>query len=48
VWQCDEHWRPWALDEGARRVTLRPGYNTLLVRLDNWPDHGAFSVAVRP
>jgi hypothetical protein len=48
VWDCGEHWRSWALDEGARRVTLRQGYNSLLVRLDNWPDHGAFSVAIRP
>lgn len=47
VWDCGEHWRAWALDEGARQVTLRQGYNALLVRLDNWPDHGAFSVAVR-
>jgi hypothetical protein len=47
VWDCGDHWRPWAPDEGARRVTLLEGYNTVLVRLDNWPDHGAFSVVVR-
>jgi hypothetical protein len=48
VWDCgDDHWRAWVPDEGARRVTLLEGYNALLVRLDNGPDVGAFSVIVR-
>lgn len=47
IWDCGEHWRGWALDEGARRVTLRAGESQLLVRLRNWPQVGAFSLLVR-
>jgi hypothetical protein len=47
IWDCQRHWRSWSRDEGSRPVVLRPGQNELLVRLDNWPDHGAFSVLVR-
>jgi hypothetical protein len=47
IWDCGEHWRPWALDEGARRVTLREGESQLLLLLANWPQVGAFSVLIR-
>lgn len=47
IWDCGNHLRSWIIDEGARPATLRKGYNRLLVRLTNYPDEGAFSVAIR-
>ncbi|MEX2382310.1 MAG: hypothetical protein WD490_08005 [Opitutales bacterium] len=38
-------WRP---DEGFRRVLLKPGYNKVLVRLENGPSVTYFSVIVCP
>ena len=38
----------WQLDEGFRRVLLKPGYNTLLVRLENGPAVTNFSVLMCP
>ncbi|HBR95088.1 MAG TPA: hypothetical protein DEA90_13085 [Opitutae bacterium] len=38
----------WALDEGFRRVLLKPGYNKLLVRLENGPAVANFSVLMCP
>ncbi|MEY4549008.1 MAG: hypothetical protein RL685_5203, partial [Pseudomonadota bacterium] len=47
IWDCGEHWRAWELDEGARRVTLREGESSLLIRLANWPTVTAWSVLIR-
>lgn len=38
----------WSLDEGFRRVLLKPGYNTLLIRLENGPSFTNFSVLMCP
>jgi hypothetical protein len=38
----------WRLDEGFRRVLLKPGYNTLLLRLENGPGGANFSVLMCP
>ncbi len=38
----------WQLDEGFRRVLLKPGYNTLLLRLENGPAVANFSVLMCP
>ncbi|WPJ96168.1 hypothetical protein SH580_00445 [Coraliomargarita algicola] len=38
----------WQLDEGFRRVWLKPGYNTLLLRLENGPAVANFSVLMCP
>lgn len=47
IWDCGEHWRGWAIDEGARSVSLPAGESELLVELRNWPQVAAFSVLVR-
>ncbi|MDQ8206328.1 hypothetical protein QEH52_02330 [Coraliomargarita sp. SDUM461003] len=39
---------PWRLDEGFRRVLLKPGYNKLLLRLENGPGASLFSVLMCP
>ncbi len=39
---------PWRLDEGFRRVLLKPGYNKLLLRLENGPGASIFSVLMCP
>ncbi|WPJ95860.1 hypothetical protein SH580_20805 [Coraliomargarita algicola] len=38
----------WQMDEGFRRVLLKPGYNILLVRLENGPAVTNFSVLMCP
>jgi len=38
----------WSPDEGFRRVLLKPGYNNVLVRLENGPSVTYFSVIVCP
>ncbi|MBT62699.1 MAG: hypothetical protein CML13_05755, partial [Puniceicoccaceae bacterium] len=38
----------WRLDEGFRRILLKPGYNKLLVRLENGPSFTNFSVLMCP
>jgi hypothetical protein len=38
----------WRLDEGFRRVLLKPGYNTMLLRLENGPEAANFSVLMCP
>ncbi|MBC2601865.1 hypothetical protein [Puniceicoccus vermicola] len=38
----------WTLDEGFRRVLLKPGYNRLLLRLENGPQVAYFSVLLCP
>ena len=38
----------WTLDEGFRRVLLKPGYNRLLLRLENGPQVAHFSVLLCP
>lgn len=38
----------WKLDEGFRRVLLKPGYNKLLLRLENGPNVATFSVLMCP
>jgi hypothetical protein len=38
----------WQLDEGFRRVLLKPGYNQLLLRLENGPIVANFSVLMCP
>lgn len=38
----------WEIDEGFRRVLLKPGYNKLLVRLENGPAAANFSVLMCP
>jgi hypothetical protein len=39
---------PWRLDEGFRRVLLKPGYNKVLLRLENGPGGAIFSVLMCP
>tara|TARA_B100001971_G_scaffold212105_1_gene241329 strand:+ start:37014 stop:37976 length:963 start_codon:yes stop_codon:yes gene_type:complete len=38
----------WQLDEGFRRVLLKPGYNSVLLRLENGPAVANFSVLMCP
>ncbi|MDQ8207973.1 hypothetical protein QEH52_10660 [Coraliomargarita sp. SDUM461003] len=38
----------WQLDEGFRRVLLKPGYNSFLLRLENGPAVANFSVLMCP
>lgn len=38
----------WRLDEGFRRVLLKPGYNKFLLRLENGPGGATFSVLMCP
>lgn len=47
VWQ-DEGLSSWRLDEGFRRILLRPGYNTVLIRVENGPAVCYFSVLMCP
>jgi len=47
VWQ-DEGLSSWRLDEGFRRILLRPGYNTVLIRVENGPSVCYFSVLMCP
>ncbi len=44
----DEGLSGWRLDEGFRRILLKPGYNKLLVRLENGPAVTYFSVLMCP
>jgi hypothetical protein len=47
VWQ-DTGQSSWSLGEGYRRVNMRKGYNTLLVRIENGPVHCVWSVLLCP
>jgi hypothetical protein len=47
VWESDVHLKEWHLADGFRRVELRPGYNTLLLRLENAWGPGFFSASIR-
>jgi len=47
VWQ-DEGLSAWRLDEGFRRILLKPGYNKVLVRVENGPAVCYFSVLMCP
>tara|TARA_R100000027_G_scaffold2734_8_gene2696 strand:- start:17789 stop:19960 length:2172 start_codon:yes stop_codon:yes gene_type:complete len=38
----------WQLDEGFRRIVLKPGYNSVLLRLENGPAVANFSVLMCP
>lgn len=39
---------PWRMDEGFRTILLKPGYNTVLIRLENGPSICYFSVLMCP
>ncbi|WP_269537722.1 hypothetical protein [Cerasicoccus fimbriatus] len=39
---------PWRMDEGFRTILLKPGYNTVLIRLENGPSVCYFSVLMCP
>lgn len=39
---------PWRVDEGFRRILLKPGYNTVLIRVENGPAVCYFSVLMCP
>lgn len=47
IWTSAVHLKPWVIAEGFVRATLRPGYNTVLLRLENAPQGAAFSLLVR-
>lgn len=47
VWE-DVGLSPWKLGEGFRRVPLRKGFNTVLVRIENGPTHCVWSVLMCP
>lgn len=47
VFKSQVHLKPWVIAEGFVPSTLRAGYNTLLVRLENAPEGSAFSVLIR-
>jgi len=47
VWS-DTGLSSWRLDEGFRRILLKPGYNTVLVRVENGPAVCYFSVLMCP
>jgi len=39
---------PWRMDEGFRTILLKPGYNSVLIRLENGPSICYFSVLMCP
>lgn len=47
VWE-DEGLSAWRIDEGFRRILLKPGYNKVLVRVENGPAVCYFSVLFSP
>jgi len=47
IWQ-DTGQSSWSLGEGYRRVNMRKGFNTLLVRIENGPTHCVWSVLLCP
>jgi len=47
VWQ-DSGFSGWRVDEGFRRILLKPGYNEVLVRLESGPGVCHFSVLMCP
>ncbi|MEJ6578747.1 MAG: hypothetical protein QNL68_03020 [Akkermansiaceae bacterium] len=47
IWQ-DTGQSSWSLGEGYRRVNMRRGDNTLLVRIENGPTHCVWSVLLCP
>jgi hypothetical protein len=47
VWE-ERSLSPWRIDEGFRRILLKPGYNTVLIRVDNGPLVCYFSVLMCP
>jgi hypothetical protein len=47
IWESDVHLKEWHLADGFQRVELRPGYNTLLLRLENAWGPGFFSASIR-
>jgi len=47
IWESDVHLKEWHLADGFQRIELRPGYNTLLLRLENAWGPGFFSASIR-
>lgn len=47
IWEDSGH-GPWRLDEGFRKITLREGFNTVLVRIENGPAICTFSLLLCP
>lgn len=48
VWASGNNRKVWTIDEGFRRIHLKKGANTVLVRLENGPGPTSFSVCVSP
>ncbi len=46
IWKSIDVEKPWAIDEGYRRISLKKGRNTFLFRLENGVQRAALSVAL--
>ena len=47
IWESEIHLKPWDIADGFIKATLKPGYNTLLLRLENAWGPGFFSASIR-
>jgi len=47
IWQ-DRGFSPWRIDEGFRKVYFKPGFNTILLRIENGPITCTYSLLLCP